>query len=489
MRAPIAFALTALGVLLAASASAEPVVVPTLALSGDTSGKGKISAGVDFAVSRGEWDFFLSPSFSVANDGGTAAILTYTTKDGNVGPTQFSGSLSATFAKTPVGWLKYTTTQHEHQIEATRVCLADLGSLGPDDASTLTKKAWLSREALALARSKRPQDQQAREELMVKADAALHTRHPSCRIDRERAPLQCACSAPDPACVTDTAQGAVEAAILSTMPSCPESPSHGSLCDWFLHKAKTTEKPVDRLLLCPEGKSKLKLTKQLVEDTRALLYPQHLIALGVTYTGASYKYIDTTGTKLSEAERTRSAVAGHALYTFVQSKPRDRFTFELPVSFGFAWKESTSTAYLCTSKGTITDPDTHESKSVQDCSTKPLGAPTASYVLSGTALFGIAGVGESDIWRVAAGPTFNVDLASPSTTWQVGGQVPLILSLTKAAGYGQEYEGLVQIMPTVLAERVLVDDKTKAYQVGARASLSIALLGKRKMFGSSLYWP
>src|SRR5262249_51053867 len=146
--------------------------------------------------------------------------------------------------------------------------------------------------------------------------------------------------------------------------------------------------------------------------------------------------------------------------------------------FQLSWKESLKMANQCKPILGMIDTDT-----VQECKTLPLNGPTQGLQLTGGAYLGLAAIKGSDLWRIALGPTFIVDFASgASTTYQVGGQVPIYFSITKATGFETEYQGIVRIMPTILAERV---DGV----VGANVSLTLALLGKRKMFGSGIFFP
>ncbi|MFT3764809.1 MAG: hypothetical protein QM820_04730 [Minicystis sp.] len=486
MRAALLCALGAASLLASLPARAgEATVVPTLVLSGDTSGKGKIVAGADFAATRGTWDVFLSPSFSVANDGGSAAILTYTKKDGNVGPTQFSGSLSVTFARSHDKALAFTDQQNEELLGGTRLCIAHMGTQGALGDEPDAIKAWLGEAAEGLLTTTTPTDPSAQQELRAEAVKRLQKAHPGCTIGAAPG-VSCTCAPPNAACTRAQVIAAATEALQERSISCnPKNSDNqfGALCTWLAKQmaAPTISLTPDKL--CKAGGMLHKAADAKLKELRKLLYPEHLVAIGATYSAASFKYLESTAGNLESSGGTRSSVAGHVLYTYVRPVEKNRFTLELPVSFESSWKESTSTAYQCTPKGTL------DGKSVQDCSTSPLGPPTKSYLLSGAAMLGIAGIDEKDTWRIAIGPAFNVDFASTAaTTWQIGGQLPFYASLTKAAGYGQEYEGMVRIMPSVVAERVL-DDKTNTYQVGARATLSVALLGKRKMFGSSLYWP
>jgi hypothetical protein len=86
--------------------------------------------------------------------------------------------------------------------------------------------------------------------------------------------------------------------------------------------------------------------------------------------------------------------------------------------------------------------------------------------------------------RFAAGPTFSYDLASTSAApYQIGIQAPLYVRLAKnVAGYSSDYEGIVRLVPSFAVNHT---DKGLT-PVG---TVTLELLGKRGMFGSSLYWP
>jgi hypothetical protein len=243
--------------------------------------------------------------------------------------------------------------------------------------------------------------------------------------------------------------------------------------------ASRSAEPRDAGKSSQDGSSAL---KNRTRELRRLLYPQHLFAFGATYGAGVFKYLEGAGATLKERSSTLSSVAGNVLFTYVQPRASARFTLELPLGLKSTWTESDTTAYTCSPVGTL------KGKSVETCEKTPMGAPTRGLQISGAALLGIAAVAEGDLWRAAIGPVFMIDVASKAKTrFQIGSEIPLYLSLAKAAGYEGDYEGMVRIMPTVLAEQT--KDEKGASSFGISAILSVALLGKRKMFGSQLYWP
>jgi hypothetical protein len=459
------------------------VVAPTLQLSGSTSGKGQISAGVDFLTSRGKtWDLFLNPSFTVANSGGVASILTVTSADGAKGPTQFSGSLSATIASMSTEPLNLDASLLAELTEARSRCLVYLGS--PDALSDEKKfaESWFPFAAVWLLSNQEPEDGAVRQTLTTAINTKLATRYPGCTL--AASPVRCQCSSPNKDCTREKADELAGEALSDAAKTCGGAEPATPICKWLKDsKRAAIPAPVDAL--CDAGGRYLresKVTKQKIHELRKLLYPQHLFSFGATYGAAVFKYLEGTGSALKASSSTRSSVAGNVLYTYVQPATAARFTFELPLGFASTWTESTKIAYQCSPVGNL------KGQSVETCEQTPMNEPTHALQLSGAALFGVAAVDESDLWRGAIGPVFMVDFAQGAkTTFQVGGEIPIYLSLTKSAGYEGDYEGMVRIMPTVVAEQT--KDEKGVSTVGASFTLSVALLGKRKMFGSQLYWP
>jgi hypothetical protein len=462
-------------------------VVPTVQLSGSTSGKGVISAGVDFRTSHGDsWDIFLNPTFTVANTDGVASILTATSADGAAGPTQFSASFSASFASTNTKPLGVDPAEAAELVKATGLCLTHLGWPYASKEEETFAARWLEGGAMALLADPGLANHAAHQALAAAVDAKIVQRYPTCKFAERDAsgPPHCRCTDANKSCDGDFDRLATEA-LTEAAKTCWGAATASPVCA-FLNSSVRATSTAQYADLCDSGKSYYDSSKVLKEKThelRKLLYPEHLLAVGVTYGAGVFKYLEGTGATLKESSSTRSSVAVNALFTYVGPRASARFTLELPIGFKSSWTESTTTAYQCSPVvGTL------KGKSVETCEQTPMGEPTQGLQLSGAALFGVAAVADSDLWRAAIGPVFMVDLASKAkTTFQIGGEIPLYFSLVKAAGYEGDYEGMVRIMPTVLAERIK-DDKGVA-TVGVSAGLSIALLGKRKMFGSQLYWP
>jgi hypothetical protein len=492
MRRLIAFGVGAAALLVGAFARAdEPwatgLVVPTIQLSGSTSGKGQISAGVDFRTSQSETlDVFLNPTFTIANSDGVGSILKATSADGAAGPTTFSGSLSASFASMstrPLG-LDAAETAELHNTVAQ--CLVHMGAPYPSPDEEKFATAWLGRAAKALLADTGAANLAAHQALATTIGAKISERYRGCTFAERDAdgPAHCQCASPNKSCDADAHEGLATDALKEMAKTCWGAATETPVCKWLKDSSRASI-PAQEQELCAAGKQYYgdsKVLKNKSRELRRLLYPQHLVSLGLTYGAGVFKYLDGTGASLKASSSTRSSVSGNVLYTFVQSASAARFTFELPLGFKSTWTESTTIAFQCSPVGTL------KGKSVETCDQTPMGEPTRGLQLSGAALLGIAAVAESDLWRAAIGPVFMVDFASKAkTTYQIGGEIPLYLSLLKSAGYEGDYEGMVRIMPTVLAEQT--KDAKGVSTVGVSASLSIALLGKRKMFGSQLYWP
>jgi hypothetical protein len=464
--------------------TASSPVVPTLQVSGSTSGKGQISIGVDFRARRDTWDVFLNPSFSVANSSGITSVIGMTSADGAKGPTQFSGSLSATFAHVDTRSLDVDAPLRAEQVKATALCMTHRGSPDPSRDRQNFETAFINVAAMSLMNTPEPKRGPAYRELVKLLGAKIAREHPGCTFaERDAASghaARCSCNTSETTCNDDELIRLAGTVVAGAAKTCPDADIRSPICE-FLEQPERANLPVDPANYCDAGRDYLnasEVQKAKKRGLRRLLYPEHLMSLGVTYGAASFKFVDNIDGALRTSTLTRSSVSGNALYTFVQAATGARFTFELPVGFRWTWKESSKIAHQCAPPiGTI------GGESVQECKQLPLNAPTEGIQLSGAAYFGLASVEDSDLWRAAIGPTFMYDFASnASTTYQVGGQIPFYFSLTTAAGVETEYQGLVRIMPTVLAER-------SEGKVGATASLSIALLGKRKMFGSGLFSP
>jgi hypothetical protein len=456
--------------------TASSPIVPTLQISGATSGKGKASVGVDFRVHRGKWDVFLNPSFSVANASGATNIFGLTSS-GASGPTQFSGSLSATFARVDRSALSVDPAERDELVAASALCLSHRGAPG-------SPPGFISATAIALMGTPPEARGVAYRQFVTQLNTKIAKAHPGCTFGEGDAASEhaahCACQQPDPTCKDAELVRLASIVVADAANTCSSSDIRSPMCD-FIESPSRDKLPVDPPDYCEAGRSYLNdsaILKKKKKGLRRLLYPEHLVELNATYGAGNFKYVEGTNGSLRKSTSTLSSIAGNALYTFVQPSTSARFTFELPVGFQWTWTESTKTAYQCKpSIGVL------EGAAVEECKQLPLNAPIEGLQLSGSAHFGVASIAGSDLWRVAAGPTFMVDFAKgASKTYQVGGQIPLYLSLTKAAGVETEYQGMARVMLTVLAERV--DGK-----VGPSAVLSLTLLGKRKMFGNGLFFP
>lgn len=459
-------------------------IIPTLQISGSTSGKGKAAVGVDFRVHRGEWDVFLNPSFSAANANGNTNIFSLSS-DGAEGPTQFSGSLLATFARVDRSALGVDSAQRGELVKAAALCLSLRNAPDPSGDRKNFEGQFFSLVGMSLVQTRVEKRGSAYRELVTKLGDKIAKTHPGCSLG-ESDPAsghaaRCDCQpSKQPTCNDDELVRLASIVVADAAKTCPSTDVRSPMCDFIEDKSRS-ELPIDAPNYCEAGRDYLNasaIMKAKKKGLRSLLYPEHLVALNTTYGAGSFKFLEGTNGSLRKNTSTRSSVAGNLLYTFVQPSTSTRFTFELPVGFQWTWTESTKTAYLCKPPiGTL------EGATAEECKQMPLNAPTEGLQLSGSAHFGIASIAGSDLWRVAIGPTFMVDFADKaSKTYQIGGQIPLYLSLTKAAGVETEYQGMARVMLSVLAERV--DGK-----VGPSAIVSLALLGKRRMFGGELFFP
>ena len=219
--------------------TASSPIVPTLQTSGSTSGKGQASVGVDFRVHRGAWDVFLSPSFSAANSSGVANLLSMTSSDGAKGPTQFSGSLSATFAYLDRSPLSVDDAEGGELAKATALCMTGRGSPHPSDDQTNFERAFISLAATSLMNTREEAKGAAYRELVELLGPKIAKEHPGCTFGEYDPMLghsaRCSCDKPELTCTDKELIRLAGGVVADAAKTCPDADIRSPICD-FLEK-------------------------------------------------------------------------------------------------------------------------------------------------------------------------------------------------------------------------------------------------------------
>jgi hypothetical protein len=435
-------ALGALG-LLANRAQAEPPsalpvpteqVIPTLSLSATSSGEGKISAGLDIRTSTkdGGWEPHISPSFTVASSSdGVASLLAISGDTGASGPIEWALGLTLNMTDVhPQDWLP---AQADY-LQALARCRA----LAQSPTASASEKAFFLAHARAAA------DQLSSADPAVKAavDAAAH-----------------ASGSTGAAGMAD--HGTALADLAATCASTVDP-----VCTWL----GTVDTSLAEKQLCLAGQKMLESGDEVhVERGR---YPRKIFAVGATYGATKFKALTGPTTALALNTETHSNFTLGALFTYVRPDGNTHFTLEVPVLFKSSYKAQSATVKWCVPAGTVTTKS--GDSAAQTCDEQPLGSPQHQSQIWAAILLGAAT--EKGAVRFAAGPTF----AAP---YQIGLQAPLYIRMAKNVGnYSDDFEGIVRLVPSFA-----VNHTDKGFTpVG---TVTVELLAKRGMFGSSLYWP
>jgi hypothetical protein len=426
------------------SAQPEPTeqVIPTLSLSAASSGKGKISAGLDIRTSTkdGGWEPHISPSFTVASSSDGVANLLAISGDTKVsGPSDWALGLTLSMIDVhPEDWLP---AQADYLL-----ALARCRTLAQSSTASASDKAFF------LVHAKAAVDQLPFADPLVKAavDAAAHA-----------------------SCSTGTA-GMVDCgktlADLAAKCASPFDP----VCTWL----GTVDTSLTEKQLCLAGQEMLKPGDEVhVERGR---YPRKIFAVGATYGATQFKSLTGPTTALALNTETHSNFTLGALFTYVRPDDTTHFTLEVPVLFKSSYKAQSATAKWCVPAGTVATKS--GDSAAQTCDEQPIGSPQHQSQIWAAVLLGAAT--EKGAVRFAAGPTFSYDAASTSAApYQIGLQTPLYIRMAKNVGnYSGDFEGIVRLVPSFA-----MNHTDKGFTpVG---TVTVELLAKRGMFGSSLYWP
>lgn len=469
-------------------------VLPTLTLSGDTSGKAKIEAGADIITGLGAmWDISVAPALSLSSADGVAAVFSF---DGDK-PVTWNPSWRA---KVTVSLLNlglddsHEATlggpQRQRRIRAMAYagCIAACAdSLDPDrdkafcDGLDQVQQQRALKHVLDGCLDGLPQADECQ-------SVALVLERVKQDFQRRSAELGIRCPNDQTKCAPLIRE--IVSDVSERFPrTCSEQ---DPVCKWLAKRAKMPDVAVepasyqDNGNLCAMGKQLvLEQYDKPTRDDRGQ-FPKWTISAGVSYGANAFKYLEGDGAMsptYTVSTSTKSSYTLGASLTYVQPTGGS-LTFELPFLFDSAWSPSGTTAKWCTAIGQVKrDAPATGIDEATSCDEQPVGGPTHQSELWAAALLGRVDKPKG-LWRLSAGPTFAYRFdGAHKGQYRLGIQAPIYVNF---ANLDEKYTGKYKLLLRIVPEATLVHDETGLRPKGG---VTVQLLGARNLFGRALDWP
>lgn len=464
-------------------------ILPTLTLSGVTSGKGAIEGGADIIKGLSEdWDLSIAPSASVASDGGTASLLSYGTDNAATWNPKWQLKVVASFIDLGADTsLEATKGGTAGQIRAAAYarCVAACDDVGPDNDKPFCDGLSQRRRENALASTAQAcisHTGSGADCTAIEPFVADVEKRASARITKRA--IDCAA---EPTTCNDIRREALIDTATQTVKDCSDAKP---LCKWLGDRVAKGDisggmaSDMDPADFCPAGKRMLSEKFDIpLRDDRGR-FPQRTISVGFGYGANLYKYLEgpRDGT-LKTSSATKSSITAGASFTYVQPKGGS-VTLELPVLFTSSWAESSTSAKWCATVGQVPrDAPSVGSDPAQSCQEQPYGAPTQTSEIWAAALLGAVDKRDG-LWRISLGPTFAYQIEGKNKNqYRVGLQAPVHVNL---ASFSKEYTGSYKLLARVVPA---VEISREGDVTGVQGGVAVQLLGARNLFGRALDWP
>lgn len=302
-----AAAVTIISATARAQQQAQAVMVPTLSLSGTTTGKGKISAGLDFRTSKnsGTWDGFITPSFTVASTDGVADVIAIRPASEVKGPSDWAVGLTVGVVDRNPALLEPDPADPSY-FSAIATCRTRLllATHSDDEQKYFAEHAKLAVHLLAMAPA-----------AVQRAVAAASTSPagPGCSGP------ECTCSA---ATISQCDKTVLSAVLVAKVKDC--GTKMDAVCDWL----STVVTPVRPSMLCKSGHDQLDSKSEHAMAERGR-HVRQIWSLGAAYGTQQLKHL-TGGSgpaaTLTVNNPTYSNVLVGGLYTYVSPSAGDHLS-------------------------------------------------------------------------------------------------------------------------------------------------------------------
>lgn len=444
-------------------------VLPTLSVSGQSTGKAAFSAGADFTFGLDEeFDLTVQPVFRGATSGGTETV--FFAAENSTSPASswgFGGTVSIVDLGKPK-WPK-----HELVARAKRAAF-DACTVFCDAPQTEAQKSFCDLkkkrgedEAKAACGSDPPSPWASYCQAHKNSDEAPK------RTEQQLAEARKTCSG-----VMDfeTLARCLPLLVQSMPPKTPDFPKGSPAASSF--------EPNE---FCESGRELFNSMYRPNHEERAR-YPRWVLSLGVLGESNRYRYLapnpsDTT--VLSDQSNDRSSIAGGVLFTWVSRDGHG--TFEFPASFSTTPTAANTTAKWCVPAGSVSrGSEPMPADPAQSCQELPNGTPSETRDFRTALMFGLTDKSDAGHWRGAFGPVYRYTRIDSGTTIKathsLGFALPLYINLFNLPSlYVGEYKSLIRMTPNFQYVR-------KNGSWDPQFLVTLELLTQRTLFAGSLDW-
>jgi len=426
----------------------ELPVLPGLQLSGDTSGKATVKLSLDYirGVST-NWDLILDVGASLATSDGQGTLFSKSDSSLSVGTWGISTSMTFLHPRFPSS--PDVETNVEAKKQAIQRCL--------QQASTRLYSAESDERVAAQLAT-----------MQKKLDDVLAA---VSRADKKKA-------------APAASSWGAEATPLSSAPQ-------------LIELRKEVKKYQDLVAnpalanpfeFCEDGKklfdelkhSAMKAAANAKE--KAILWPEHLVSIGLRGGGATYDYIQPKANDMSMPtayEKLHTTVGKFdAVFSYTGILQRGSeaaplfITIEPLLLWSYGLPELTKTGKVCTSPGAL------DGNSIQSCKDYSLGPLKQSHSVK--AMLAAGYLEHQGRWKGAGQIGIAYAAADQSVAFQI--KAPFLINVSGAInGYAGKYQGLIGITPAFS-----IDTNTPEHEYSV--TLTVSLLGRRLLINKALDW-